>query len=702
MIKVNFKHMLLALSLCSAMLFVSCGADEESIPRPVAGFSFTQEGGTVSFTSESAGRIDDYIWDFGDGTFSSLENPTKTYTASDAYVVQLEVSGPGGSDVAARTITIDLGGGSGEDTVAPVITLEGDAVVNVTLGGTYTEPGYTANDNVDGDITDDVVVGGDAVDTNTEGTYTVTYNVSDAAGNAATEVTRDVVVAAANCDADATQILTATGFNLTHSADPSSVIVEDAVSYAVVDNPNTDNAVNTSCKVGQASKTNASPFDNLQIVFDGNIDFSAYGGFKMKIYTNDPGVNVTMKMESTTGEGSTGDVAAGPVAAEQTWEELTFPFPAAEAGKWNKLIIFFDLGDQSEKSYIFDDLMLYDREGGGETTLPTLPLDFESDNVSYTFTDFEGGVVTRIDNPDPSGANTSAKVAQMVKNTGEPFAGSGIVMDAPIDFSTNKTFKMLVWSPKASTPVLLKVENSANGAISFEQSVNTTTVAGWEELTFDFSGINTSEQYDRFTWIFENGTVGDGTADFTYFFDDIRLVASEGGGGSAAAPTDAPPTPPSRNAADVISIYGEAYGTPVGIANVPWDGNTEFVEENIASNNVLKINFDNFLGTDLASKVDASAMTHFHMDFWIADDFAAGQIFNPKWSNHAGGTAETSAFEYTKAIGDTEVQTWVSIDIPLTDFQTGDPAQRAELAQFLISAAALIDVAYIDNVYFYK
>ena len=56
------------------------------------------------------------------------------------------------------------------------------------------ESGATASDNYDGDITADVVVGGDSVDTSTVGQYTVTYNVSDDAGNAATEVTRVVNV----------------------------------------------------------------------------------------------------------------------------------------------------------------------------------------------------------------------------------------------------------------------------------------------------------------------------------------------------------------------------------------------------------------------------------------------------------------------------------------------------------------------------
>lgn len=92
-------------------------------------------------------------------------------------------------EVEDYTIIIE---GSGPDTTPPVLTLNGSSTIDLTLGGTYTELGATATDNVDGDISVNVVVGGDAVDVNIPGTYIVTYNVSDAAGNAATEIIRTV------------------------------------------------------------------------------------------------------------------------------------------------------------------------------------------------------------------------------------------------------------------------------------------------------------------------------------------------------------------------------------------------------------------------------------------------------------------------------------------------------------------------------
>ncbi len=94
-------------------------------------------------------------------------------------------------EVEDYTIVIE---GTGPDTTAPVITLNGSSSLSLDLGDTYNELGATATDNVDGDISSNIIIGGDTVNTNIAGTYVVTYNVSDAAGNAASEVVRTVTV----------------------------------------------------------------------------------------------------------------------------------------------------------------------------------------------------------------------------------------------------------------------------------------------------------------------------------------------------------------------------------------------------------------------------------------------------------------------------------------------------------------------------
>ncbi len=77
------------------------------------------------------------------------------------------------------------------DITAPVITLTGGTQY-VKRGDTFTDKGYSASDNVDGDISANISVSG-SVDTSKEGTYTLTYTVKDGAGNSAT-ATRKVYV----------------------------------------------------------------------------------------------------------------------------------------------------------------------------------------------------------------------------------------------------------------------------------------------------------------------------------------------------------------------------------------------------------------------------------------------------------------------------------------------------------------------------
>ena len=61
------------------------------------------------------------------------------------------------------------------------------------LASTLTDPGYFAEDKIDGDLTDSVAVAG-IVDTSQIGTYSLTYNVTDSNGNDAVQVIRYVVV----------------------------------------------------------------------------------------------------------------------------------------------------------------------------------------------------------------------------------------------------------------------------------------------------------------------------------------------------------------------------------------------------------------------------------------------------------------------------------------------------------------------------
>ncbi len=101
-----------------------------------------------------------------------------------------------------------------KDTLPPVITLTGNKSVYVPIGTTYSDPGYSAVDEKDGDVTANVTVSG-SVNTSAAGTYTVTYSVTDQAGNTANE-TRTVYVY---------QKAESTGTNSANPPDPGSKVI---------------------------------------------------------------------------------------------------------------------------------------------------------------------------------------------------------------------------------------------------------------------------------------------------------------------------------------------------------------------------------------------------------------------------------------------------------------------------------------------
>ena len=137
---------------------------------------FTKPG--EPYEEEGFTATDDY-----DGDITHLVERTE----ADGKVIYKVTDSSGNETMIIRTIEY-------ADVVPPEIVLKGETSLTLTEGGTYTEPGFTATDDVDGDITDRVEISG-AVDCDTPGTYTITYTVKDSFGNVTT-VTRTVKVKA--------------------------------------------------------------------------------------------------------------------------------------------------------------------------------------------------------------------------------------------------------------------------------------------------------------------------------------------------------------------------------------------------------------------------------------------------------------------------------------------------------------------------
>lgn len=137
-------------------------------------FTFPNE----TYAEEGFSATDNYD---GDITASVRRTETRekiTYTATDSSGNTVSID---------RVIVYD-------DPVPPEISLKGASTVLLNVGKAYQEPGYTATDNCDGDLTGKVSVTGN-VDTSKPGNYTLVYSVKDSYENLVS-VTRTVTVKA--------------------------------------------------------------------------------------------------------------------------------------------------------------------------------------------------------------------------------------------------------------------------------------------------------------------------------------------------------------------------------------------------------------------------------------------------------------------------------------------------------------------------
>lgn len=170
------------------------------------------------------------------------------------------------------------------------------------------------------------------------------------------------------------------------------------------------------------------------------------------------------------------------------------------------------------------------------------------------------------------------------------------------------------------------------------------------------------------------------------------------------APLVAAPTPPARNAWDVISLFSNAYtNITIDTWSATWD-DSDIFDVQIAGNDTKKIMFGNFLGVDFSGAghhIDATAMTTFHMDFWIPGTTnLTGKVLNPKFSQWGGTAGEVSALLLTYL--PTVNGTWVSVDAPLSTFAGSQT--RNDIAQFILTSNLGMGGApvYVDNIYLYR
>ncbi|MDB4805592.1 DUF5011 domain-containing protein [Akkermansiaceae bacterium] len=158
-------------------------AEEDTSPPVITliGSALVTIEAGVDYTDAGATAFDTL-----DGAIAVVVDNTVNTQVPGSYVVSFTATDAAGNAAVEVTRTVIV-----EDTSPPVVTLIGSASVTIEAGSEYTDAGATAIDTLDGTI---AVVVDNKVNAQVPGSYLVSFTATDAAGNAAVEVTRTVIV----------------------------------------------------------------------------------------------------------------------------------------------------------------------------------------------------------------------------------------------------------------------------------------------------------------------------------------------------------------------------------------------------------------------------------------------------------------------------------------------------------------------------
>ena len=319
------------------------------------------------------------------------------------------------------------------------------------------------------------------------------------------------------------------------------------------------------------------------------------------------------------------------------------------------------------------------------------PIDFETGGygADWTWTVFENSdtppPLEIVSNPDTTGINSSSTVAKITALVaGAPWVGCESLHGSDIgSFSfdaTNSTVKVMVYKSVISDVGIKFAE--ANSDAQPEVKVANTLINQWEELTFDLSGsigAGATGIIDQIIFFPDFDLDGRTTENIVYF-DNITFSGDTASG----SPTVAAPTP-TDDAANVISIYSDAYTDVAGTDfNPDWGQATVATEIMIEGNATLKYDGLDYQGTQFGSTQDVSGMVNLHVDYWT-EDTTALQLFL------ISETSGEKSYDFTITTG-----SWASVEIPLTTF-TDQGLTLNDVHQFKFVGNGTV---YLDNLYF--
>lgn len=297
----------------------------------------------------------------------------------------------------------------------------------------------------------------------------------------------------------------------------AGMIGYDNATFTRVANPSGEG--NSSANVGKIVKNTADQWAGGKIVGMASLSFTSAASsvLSMDVFTTQPaGTVIKIKLEGP----YTSEVDA-VTSVSGTWETLLFDFGIpAPSGSTHLVIMPQPFTPGGGATFYVDNIKQV-----ADPIAPVLagmPLTFESDATTDHFFDFESAFATVVANPHLDADNPSANVAKLIRYRGAPFGGTKITFSALISFATHTVLSMKVWTTApVGTYVTLKTEKPFWGV---ERSVQTTKSGAWETLNFDFAGVPSDMPSLVFLFDFVAGSsnVGNGSANSTFFFDDVK------------------------------------------------------------------------------------------------------------------------------------------------------------------------------------
>ncbi len=289
----------------------------------------------------------------------------------------------------------------------------------------------------------------------------------------------------------------------------------DGVWNGVVNNPN-PNVVNRSAKVGRYVKRDSSAYSLFWAKFTTPINLATNNKFRVNVLTNKTGLLI-FKLEGPKGNK---EVARQMVVAGQ-WQDYVLDFYSARAvDSLNRLILFFDagVGNSKKDTFWFDNIQQLPADAcSGVAAKPNILDDFECQrNANY-----QNGwdSLSVVNNPDPTGVNTSAKVGKYNDPIGEQYANILHNNVDPIDLSVNNYLRLKVWAPKAGL-LLLKMEDGGT-ALEVPFPITAAMTNKWIDVGADFSPA-AFRGLKKLVLFFNAGV--DGVAGDVYYLDDLQFT----------------------------------------------------------------------------------------------------------------------------------------------------------------------------------